>query len=524
MAVASASFSQYRRAAQNGRRITPTKNGVVQETITQIQAPNLHQLTELPKAEWLQLQDSLNHVNKHSESIMDLSKEQEILQHHSKEVAKSWSNTIAGQRQKKLEAKQIREENREKERKQADVEHIRYQQQKRKEAIEKAKTKLLYQTDRVRGFHSALLLSEVLNEWEAQLELKQKMLNASRNVERDVIAALRKKEEEAMQREEHRAKQRRLKNKATAEDLKQQMKEHKYKRNQERLRIKKEAEELLQLQELYNRENNRLEQEEKEQKQRIMNAYKEHMATRDLLKALDAQREDMEEERRRMIITAKEKMMKLRKEKEAERFRGVQRRNEALLESVTELERLRQQEVFNNEQELFSKAVAQREARLAQEQNEKDEKKMAMLGAIALHRETKQQEEEERDRDEKQKDLDILYAAKEADRLFFEEQLLKAQKMKHDRKTLQDAHIHQMAEKRTKKSFEKNREMGFNTKNADLFADEEKWFQIYAQGVINRAAQAGRNIYPLRKAARMGIGGGLGPIIGGMRPSYLVQL
>uniref|UniRef100_A0A8C9V850 Cilia and flagella associated protein 210 n=1 Tax=Scleropages formosus TaxID=113540 RepID=A0A8C9V850_SCLFO len=458
-------------------------------------APNLHQLTELPKAEWLQLQDSLNHVNKHSESIMDLSKEQEILQHHSKEVAKSWSNTIAGQRQKKLEAKQIREENREKERKQADVEHIRYQQQKRKEAIEKAKTKLLYQTDRVRGFHSALLLSEVLNEWEAQLELKQKMLNASRNVERDVIAALRKKEEEAMQREEHRAKQRRLKNKATAEDLKQQMKEHKYKRNQERLRIKKEAEELLQLQELYNRENNRLEQEEKE----------------DLLKALDAQREDMEEERRRMIITAKEKMMKLRKEKEAERF------------SVTELERLRQQEVFNNEQELFSKAVAQREARLAQEQNEKDEKKMAMLGAIALHRETKQ-EEEERDRDEKQKDLDILYAAKEADRLFFEEQLLKAQKMKHDRKTLQDAHIHQMAEKRTKKSFEKNREMGFNTKNADLFADEEKWFQIYAQGVINRAAQAGRNIYPLRKAARMGIGGGLGPIIGGMRPSYLVQL
>ncbi|KAL4636186.1 coiled-coil domain-containing protein 173-like [Arapaima gigas] len=523
MAVASASFAQYRKVAQNGRRITSTKNDVVEETITPIQAPDLHQLTVLPKAEWLQLQN-LKHVNKHNKSIMDLSEEEEALHQQSKEVVKSWSNTIAGQRQKKLEAKKIREEISEKERKQTDVEGVKYQQQKRKEAIEKAKTKLLYQTDRVRGFHSALLLSEVLNEWETQLELKQKMLNASRNMESDVIAALRRKEDEAMQRDEQRAKQRRLKNKATAEDLKQQMKEHKYKRNQERLRIKKEAEELLELQELYNRENDRLEQEQKEQKQCIMNAYKEHMATRDLLKTLDAQREEMEDERRRMIITAKEKMMKLRKEKEAERFRGVQRRNEALLERVTQLERLRQQKVFSNEEQLFSKAVAQREARLAQEQKQKDEKKMAMLTAIALHREVKKQEEEDKERDEKQKDLDILYAAKEADRLFFEEQLLKAQKMKEDRKTLQDAHIHQMAEKCTKKQCEKNQEMHFNTKNTDHFADEEEWFQIYAQEVINRAAEAGRNIYPLRKAARMGIGGGLGPIIGAMRPSYLVHL
>lgn len=41
--------------------------------------------------------------------------------------------------------------------------------------------------------------------------------------------------------------------------------------------------------------------------------------------------------------------------------------------------------------------------------------------------------------------------------------------------------------------------------------------------VIDTAAEAERNTHPLHKAAREGIGGGLGPIFGGVRPSYLVQ-
>lgn len=58
-----------------------------------------------------------------------------------------------GQRQKKLEAKKIREEIEEEEKKRIDIEEAKYQEQKRKEAIEKAKTQQYYQTDRVKGFH-----------------------------------------------------------------------------------------------------------------------------------------------------------------------------------------------------------------------------------------------------------------------------------------------------------------------------------------------------------------------------------
>lgn len=61
--------------------------------------------------------------------------------------------SLQGQRQKKLEAKKIREAIEEEERKLLDIEEAKYQAQIRKEAIEKAKTQQYYQTDRVKGFH-----------------------------------------------------------------------------------------------------------------------------------------------------------------------------------------------------------------------------------------------------------------------------------------------------------------------------------------------------------------------------------
>lgn len=58
-----------------------------------------------------------------------------------------------GQRQKQLEAKKIRDEIEEKKWEQIDKEEAEYQEKKRREAIEKAKCQLFYQTHRVRGLH-----------------------------------------------------------------------------------------------------------------------------------------------------------------------------------------------------------------------------------------------------------------------------------------------------------------------------------------------------------------------------------
>lgn len=57
--------------------------------------PDLRQVTVLPKSEWLRIQDSLNHVNKHNESLKEAARQREAMHLRSKEVVKFWSNTIA---------------------------------------------------------------------------------------------------------------------------------------------------------------------------------------------------------------------------------------------------------------------------------------------------------------------------------------------------------------------------------------------------------------------------------------------
>lgn len=70
-----------------------------------------------------------------------------------------YTSTISlskGQRQKKLEAKKIREQIEEEKRKLIDIEEAKYKEEKRKEATERAKTQLYYQTDRVKGLHVSM--------------------------------------------------------------------------------------------------------------------------------------------------------------------------------------------------------------------------------------------------------------------------------------------------------------------------------------------------------------------------------
>lgn len=68
----------------------------------------------------------------------------------------------------------------------------------------------------------ALLLSEVLKEREAQLELKLHQLDTRWDVERDIAAQLRSQDQEALERDQRDAEQKRQKNRLIAEELKQQ--------------------------------------------------------------------------------------------------------------------------------------------------------------------------------------------------------------------------------------------------------------------------------------------------------------
>ena len=60
---------------------------------------------------------------------------------------------LQGERQMKLQAKQLREEAEEQKRVKIDIEEAKFQAEQRKHAIEQAKTKQYYQSDRVKEFH-----------------------------------------------------------------------------------------------------------------------------------------------------------------------------------------------------------------------------------------------------------------------------------------------------------------------------------------------------------------------------------
>ncbi|XP_063355556.1 cilia- and flagella- associated protein 210 [Pelmatolapia mariae] len=499
-----------------GRRRGTSKND---EAIRAMQPPDLRHVTVLSKTEWLRIQDELCGVNKEEKRIREAAKQRENLHLQSQEVVKLWPDTLHGQRLKRLQEKKIRKEIEEEQMRLADLEEAKYQEQRRKEIIEKAKTQLYCQTDRVKGLHSALLLTEVLKERDAQIELKQRRKSANIDVDKAFLHMVQTREDEALKQEQEKAMQRKLVRQVAAEDLRNQIKENELLRERQKLESKKDGDEIQRLQALHQLERRMESEREANQKISLMQAHQEHITNRDLIRATDAQKQEAEEEQRKLFLSTKQKIMKLRKEKEKELLREAQTRRERIINKLT----VTQQEQAVSEEQKIAKAVAESEAKQAQQQLEEDEKKAAMLKSIGVHRELMRQEKEEKDKIERKKAQEALQAKKEGDRIFTEKQQLKVKKIREEEREVQDFNAAQMAEKSARLQQLREQDHEFEAKNAELIAEEKNRFQQYSQQIINAAAEAQRNVFPLCKAAREGIGGGSGPVFSGVRPSYLVQ-
>ncbi|XP_014851591.1 PREDICTED: coiled-coil domain-containing protein 173 isoform X2 [Poecilia mexicana] len=483
------------------------------------QPPDLRQITILRKTGWHRIQDEMNGVDKEKEHLREAAKHREALHLQSKEIVKLWPDTIAGKRQKRLEAKKIREEMEEEKRKEMAAEEAKYREEERKEALTKARTQLYYQNDRVKGLNRALLHTEVLKEREAQTELKQRMKSAAKDMDKKFLEIMTTRNGEALRKEQEKAVQKKLERQTVAEDLKNQIKANEFAREQQKLEIKKDAEEIQQLQERYQREQRMESERQADQKRNLMNAHLDHLSNRALRKEQEAQKQKAEQEQMKLFISTKEHMTKLRKQREKELFSEVQQRRERILNKLTAT----QQEQATNEEQRIAKALAEWDARQAQLQLEEERKKSEMLKSIAAHRELLKKEKEHLDKTAEQETRDALEAKREADKIYAKKQQLKAEKMREEQRKLHDFNVAQMAERSARLQQMKDEEREFEATNAKLSAEEELKFQQYSQHIIKAAAEAKRNLIPLYKATREGAGGGHGPVFSGVRPSYLVQ-
>ncbi|XP_002739203.1 cilia- and flagella- associated protein 210-like [Saccoglossus kowalevskii] len=483
---------------------------------------DLRQVTVLSKTDWQRIQDQLSKSSR-EEQRMRAQREQELALHErSKEVVKNWSNTIAGQRLKKLEARKIREEKEEEEKVQLDIEEAKFQSEKRKIAIDKAKTQQYYQTDRVKGFHGALLLTEVLKEREAQIEFRKARERASAGKDRDIYMRYQREVEMGILEDQAKARTAMEERRKCKEFQLHQINDHLKKEDLAKLTDVREGEEIKRNTERYEAEKRRIEEIKRKEREDIMKAHLQTVKDRDLIRAAERQKEEEEEEEIRIFAAAKRKMGKLRKTKEKELWLKKQDHTNKMVELLHG--QLKQK--VDNEDERIIKAVGERERIEEMEDKAKEEKLHKTLQSIAEHRTTQMKLAEKQERENKRKETENLLLRVEADRIFQSQQEEKMRAAKAEAQALQGFHNKQIDENIGGIRKEQQDQLEHDQRNLELLKLEEDQFQEYAAKVITHCHKNGRNVYPLVKAAREGHGGGMGPVFegkGGIRPSYLVQ-
>ncbi|NXC50104.1 CC173 protein, partial [Penelope pileata] len=475
---------------------------------------DLHQVIVLPKGEWERMRDNLGSMSKEAARVLAEKKEREKMHLRSKSAVKNWTNTIMGQAQRKLKAKKLREEKEEEERKLLDLEEAQFQAAKRKEAIDQAKTYLYYQNERVKGLHSALLLTEVLKERDAQVEFKK--LKSDVNRQKDEEAE--RERIEAIRREQEKAHQRYLKRVALARDQLEQIKERKHQADLAKLEEEREGEEIQKLCQLYQLE---LQKEmEKEQKEKVesQRLYHEHVANQKIIKAVEEQKQMEEDDRIRVHFKAKQTIAKLMKEKEAEMRRLTQEHQDKIIRQLT----AQMGEALKMEEGRIARDIAKKEAEREKEEKEKEAKKKAALESIAKYRATVVKRKLEKEREEKAEGIKERHALMEKNRIYLETEEAKKQRQRDASIEVQKFQIQQMAEKKAKEQQEKQADLDYKAQTELIALHREREFQKYAKQVIESESTTTHHLYPLLKASRDIIGLGCGPFSRG-NPSCQAQ-
>ncbi|XP_044098226.1 coiled-coil domain-containing protein 173 [Neovison vison] len=477
---------------------------------------DLREVTIIPQNEWKRIQDSLDSLTREAACLRAERKAKKEMHFRSQEVVKHWTNTYAGMKEQKLEAKKKRDEEVEAERRILDIEEEIHKQGERKKAIEFAKQYQLYQTERVKRFHSGLLLSRVMKERDAQIEFQKNKIKSDEKWEEQLKLSI----EKSFKEEKEKAEKQRRDRMALANDHLKQIKEHKEEEERRRKHEERDAKEIKRQNALYEIEMRKKLEKKKEERNESRKLFFENMNDKNIIKAVERQQQEEEDEKIRKFIKAKKRLTQMGKEKEAETHRLMEERRERINNFLSEL----MKEKLDNEDLIIARDTAEAEAEWEKREKEKYEKNKAELKAIAEYRAVVMKNKEEEERQRKLDAKEQLLAIMKADQIFQEHEKEKKRKADKERQELRDAHIQQMAQNKFNAKQEKQAELEYYRLTEALVAEKEKEFQDYAREVIELESEStNKYIYPLVKAVREGHGGGRGPVFvdrGGLRPSY----
>lgn len=442
----------------------------------------------LSNNDWMRIQNALSNHDPKREAHEQRLRERQELRDRSKEVVKNWDNTIEGQRQKKLKAKAIRDEEDEKHRQVVDKQEAIFQAEERKKAIEAAKKGLYYQTDRVKGFHSGLVLTEVLAERDNQLKRSERKKQYQAILDKAQVEQQKKDYETAMKEDYEKAMERANAAKGTAQVLKHQMLEHIEQSEEEKKKDIADGQVLKQQVKVFKAAEQTIEAERKLEKKKLMQVYQGEIENKKATELEAIKKEELENQERRKFVNAKRKMANMRKKKEQELFQDFQKCQDDM---CNRLHGMKTQEI-DDEDERIEKTVQDREDKRRKEQEAKQLKYNEHQKAIHEHLMSNMEHKKKMEEKARAEDMALLQLRVKEDE-DYQAQMEKEKGMRVEKsKALQGFHQNQVKTKEEVKETQRKVNLEVDKKNADILIEEEADFQKYASQVIADAKAADR--------------------------------
>ena len=447
----------------------------------------------IPHSELYRIQSS---VNVGPDSLRNFS--DAVMRSKSQKRVSAWSNTVEAQRNAQLKEREDRVDAQEAQRRQVDIAEAVIQLEHRRKAIEKANEILTLESDRLKTFNSAMMLSDVLAERDNQIRIKEQLQHLEHQRELKFEELVKHNCRRMKDREVAELAEKVDKRHQVARTLEEQVQAAKAKRiaeinesEAEGLRVKQRNAEFLQ-QELDRKQQDRDE---------AVRAQKELVGAQEYLNQVKQRESDLikrEEAKIEEFARRKDEMMAKRRDREEFVFLEKQKSRQNLIEvQAAKLAQLR-----DTEEERVAQQCRDAEA----EQNK------LMAERNQRMREWKLEIERSREAQVKRKDKDksdrIANERKAAEfcRLIFkklerDEADEAAEKREASVKLAKDL-LTQMDIKEGKLAHERKAEVAtVERARRGIFKDISE-FQSFAENTIREYAESGKNVVPLLQALK----------------------
>ena len=363
----------------------------------------------------------------------------------------------------------------------------------RRQHIARANKKLFDDTDRIKAFHSRLLLSEVLHEREAQIEYKKEMSKLHARREKVFVERSKEALEEAESREllklqdaQKKAFDQRDRQLEQLEEVRESIMESRRQKEEEgrQLRLKAEQEEV----------EHRRNEEERRNNARLANemSVKANESLKEYRKA-EAAKQALEEEKVKEYERKKDEMAEIRKERENEKERQKALRRERMVSMLEE-------QLLSARVETETRLQMQhREAEQRADDKERMRQEMMATERDAIHRSRQQQlslraTKRAHEQEEETKFVDH-WRVRNAQ--IAEDEKNEAIENFNKAKDLQRYHLRQQQRKVRQQKSQKETEMDDAMAAAITREEDDNMFKEYTQICIDEWGKRGRNIKPM---------------------------